>query len=81
MITNATYQGDYRILVQFDDGVKRLADFLPFISSSKFAFVRKYLNKDLFRQFYVNNWGLCWGDNDFDINPQDIHDGKFDAHA
>ena len=81
MITNATYQGNYNILVQFDDGTTRLTDFFPFLSSSKFAFVRKYLNKDLFRQFYFNSWGLCWGDNEFDINPIDIYNGKFDAQV
>ncbi len=79
MITDATYQGNYKILVRFDDGTKRLTDFFPFISTSRLPIVKKYLNKELFQQFYFNNWGLCWGDNEFDINPLDIYNGKFDA--
>ena len=79
MIQSAEYKGDYKILVTFDDGVKKLADFYPFISTCRFAYVKKYLNKELFKQFYFNDWGLCWGDNEFDINPENIRNGKYDV--
>ena len=79
MITKAQYKGNYKILVHFSDGTHHLADFSRFISQSHLPSVRKYLNLDLFQQFYFNEWGLCWGDNEFDINPMDIYNGVFDA--
>lgn len=79
MITEAQYKGDYKILVCFDDGTMHLADFRGFISQSALPCVRKYLDLDLFRQFSVNEWGLCWGENEFDINPLSIHNGDFDV--
>ena len=79
MITDASYQGGYKILVSFDDNTTRLADFYAFLSQSQSPHVRKYLDLDLFKRFYFNQWGLCWGDNEFDINPIDIQNGVFDA--
>ena len=79
MIKNASYMGGYRILVTFSDGTERLIDLHDFISRSGLPNVRKYLDTDLFRGFYVCEWGLCWGDNEFDINPVDIYNGVFDA--
>lgn len=81
MITDAKYMGGYSILVRFDDGVERLADFTDFMFTSSLPVVKKYRNVDLFKQFYINSWGLCWGDNEFDINPVDIYNGKFDANG
>lgn len=78
MIKKATYKGDYKILVLFSDGTEKLADFSRFIQESKLSCVRKYMDKNLFRKFRYDDWGLSWGDNEFDINPMNIYNGLYD---
>jgi hypothetical protein len=78
MIVKATYLKDYQLRVYFDDGFIREIDLYPFMSSSNHPLIKKFLNKKLFKKFVVDDWGLRWGDNEFDINPVNIYEGKFD---
>ena len=78
MIKNAKYIKDYKLRVIFDDGVSKKIDLYPFISESKQPQTRKFLDKKLFKKFYTDDWGLRWGDNEFDINPISIYKGQYD---
>ena len=80
-ITQAHYEGGYRIRFSFDDGTERLADFGPFLEASTHPLVRKFLDTDLFSQFRIEHWGLtvAWGDNEFDLSAEYIYEGDFDA--
>ena len=79
MIQNAKYIKEYQLEVYFTDRSKRKIDLFPFLSSSKHPIINKYLNVELFKQFRIEMGTLCWGDNEFDLNPQNIYNGKYDA--
>lgn len=79
MIKSVDYISDYLLHVIFKDGQERLIDLYPFLSTSTFPFVSKYLDLDLFRQVRVDYGTIAWGDNDMDINPLSIYYGEFEA--
>jgi|LSQX01.2.fsa_nt_gb hypothetical protein len=55
------------------------ADLEKFLKSSDNYYIKKYLDKKLFSQVYINEAGApAWGDNEFDINPYSILNGDFD---
>ena len=66
------------LLITFDDGQKRLADFYGFISKSLHPSIHKYIDKTLFQQFEFDNYEIHWG-TQFDIDPYDIYYGEFEA--
>ncbi|MDR2149146.1 MAG: DUF2442 domain-containing protein [Tannerella sp.] len=78
-ITEATYLHDYLIEVRFKDGTIRTIDLESFFKSSRLQLVRKFYPLELFRQFRVEDGVLCWGDNECDINPNNIYSGIYDA--
>jgi hypothetical protein len=80
MIIKADYIKGYQLRVYFDDGVVRDIDLESFMLSSKYPLISKFLNINLFKKFHVDEWGLCWGDNEFDINPMSIYNGEFDIN-
>lgn len=77
-IIKAEYVGDYKLLITFDDGQRRLADFHKFISKSLHPSIHKYIDKSLFQQFQVDDCELHWG-SQFDIDPYDIYYGEFES--
>ncbi len=77
-IVNAEYAGDYKVLITFSDGQKRLADFYDFMAQSEHPSINKYLDKDLFVTFGFNDFDIHWG-SQFDIDPYDIYHGVFEA--
>ena len=77
-IIDAIYAGDYKVLITFDDGQKRLADFYGFISKSLHPSIKKYLDKAMFQQFEIDDYEIHWG-TQFDIDPYDIYYGEFEA--
>lgn len=78
-IVKAEYSGDYKVLITFDDGQMRLADFYSFISKSPHPSIHKYIDKTLFQQFEINDYEIHWG-TQFDIDPYDIfYYGDFEA--
>jgi len=79
MVIKAKYLKDYEVVVYFSDGQARQIDLLPFLESTKLVLVKKYLDKNLFKTVRVEYGTLCWGDNEFDINPIDIYNGVFEA--
>lgn len=65
-ITQATYLGEYRIGLTFDDKTYHEIDFKDFLSKSKNPMTRKYLDKDLFTSFSIQFGDLVW--NDFELS-------------
>jgi len=78
MITNAKYISDYKIEITFFDNTIKNIDLKKFLFKSKNPFVKKYRNLELFKQFRIDDGDICWGDNEFDINPVSIYRGEFD---
>lgn len=79
MIKKAEYIKDYQIKVYFTDGKTRTIDLFNFLSTSNHPLISKFIDIDLFKQFRVEMGTLCWGDNEFDLNPMNIYKGKYDA--
>ena len=79
MIKSVEHIKDYLLHVTFKDGQERLIDLYPFLSTSTFPFVSKYLDLDLFKQVRVDYGTVAWGDNDMDINPLSIYYGEFES--
>lgn len=79
MIKKAEYIKDYQIKVYFEDGKMRTIDLFNFLSTSNHPLISRFLNIELFKQFRIEMGTLCWGDNEFDLNPMNIYTGKYDA--
>ena len=79
MIQKAEYIKDYQLKVYFADGKIRTIDLLDFLSTSNHPLINKFLDVSLFKQFRIEMGTLCWGDNEFDLNPMNIYIGKYDA--
>ena len=81
MIKEAKYLHNYLIEVTFDDSSIRVIDLESYFKNSTFPLVRKFAPLSRFKQFYIDPeiQTLCWGDNECDINPNNIYQGKYDA--
>ena len=79
MIQKAEYIKNYQIKVYFTDGKIRTIDLFNFLSTSNHPLINKFLDLELFKQFRIEMGTLCWGDNEFDLNPMNIYKGKYDA--
>ena len=77
MIENAKYLGDYKIEIVFFDKTIRKIDLQKFLFKSQNPQITKYQNQELFKQFRIENGDICWGDNEFDLNPLTIYKGEF----
>lgn len=74
-IVNAKPVGDYRLELSFSDGTARIVDFSSFLGRSSHPDIRKYLNKELFSRFTIENGDLMWGDYDLCFPIADLYDG------
>jgi hypothetical protein len=80
MIKKAEYIKDYQIKVYFADGIIKTIDLFNFLSTSNHPLINKFIDMELFKQFRIEMGTLCWGDNEFDLNPMNIYKGKYDAN-
>lgn len=71
-VLSAKYEGDYRLLIEFNDGLIVDADFHDFIFNSRQPMTNQFKDKSLFALVNVNYGILDWfGEMDFD--PADIY--------
>jgi len=78
-VVQADYLYDYLIELTFYDGTVRVVDLEDFFTTTKFGLVRKFAPLEMFKQYRVEEGTLCWGDNECDINPFNLYEGKYDA--
>ena len=78
MIKEAYYLQAYQLKVVFLDNTVKTINLQAFLTASTHPLIRKYLDLDLFKGFRIEYGTLCWGDNDFDLNPQNIYNGLYD---
>ena len=75
-INNANYKGDYVINLQFSDGIERDIDFSNFLQNAKNPMTKKYLDKELFRNFTIDYGDLIWNDYEMCFPIWDLHEGR-----
>jgi hypothetical protein len=75
-IINAELKGEYKILVEFNDGIKGMIDFKKILEEDPREIIRELLNMDMFETVKVNLNTLCW-DNDVDFAPDYLY-GKIE---
>lgn len=70
-VTEIQILDDYHIWIKFQDGVKKVVDFRPFIGK---GFTAELLNHDKFREVFIEEGGgLAWP-NGYDFCPNYLHD-------
>jgi len=75
-ITCAEYIRDYRIKFLFSDGIERIIDFTEFLENAKNPMTRKYLNKQLFKNYSIEYGDIIWNDYEMCFPIWDLHEGK-----
>jgi hypothetical protein len=72
-VIDAELKDDYKIYVEFNDGIKGIIDFKKKLEEDHRVIIRELLNEDLFKTMKVNLHTLCW-DNEVDFAPEYLHD-------
>ena len=70
-LVEVDYQGDYKLLLIFTDGLKKVIDFYPYINSLKLY--KKYLNLDLFKKASIVCGSLVWPGNTLDFHYSTLY--------
>lgn len=63
-IINAEYLKEYCIKLTFSDKKIQIVDFKPFLTRASHPEIKKYLDKNLFKQFIIVDGNLDWNDYD-----------------
>jgi hypothetical protein len=75
-ITQAEYISDYKIKFSFSDGIEKAIDFSQFLSNARNPMTRKYLDKQLFKNFSIEYGDIIWNDYEMCFPIWDLHEGK-----
>lgn len=75
-IEEAKYLNDYKIYLKFNDGKERILDFKNFILSSRHPEIKKYQDKNLFKNFNLQYGEIEWNDYDLAFPIYDLYMGK-----
>jgi hypothetical protein len=75
-IVKAQYLEEYKIKVQFSDGIERTVDFSEFLNAAKNPMTRKYLDKTLFKAFTISHGDIVWNDYEMCFPIWDLHEGQ-----
>jgi len=75
-IEEAKYIDGYRIYLKFNDGKENTLDFKNFILSSRHPEIRKYENKNLFKNFNLEYGEIEWNDYDLAFPIYDLYEGS-----
>jgi uncharacterized protein YkvS len=71
-IIDAKISNEYKIIVEFSDGIKGVIDFKKILEEDHREIIKELLNMDLFKTVKVNLNTLCW-DNGVDFAPDYLY--------
>ncbi|MGA2298654.1 MAG: DUF2442 domain-containing protein [FCB group bacterium] len=74
-IIEAKYLNDYRILLIFSDNSEKIIDFAELLRKSTYPNEKKYLDKNIFKQFKVDYGDLIWNDFDMCFQAKNLYKG------
>ena len=75
-INKAEYISDYKIKLSFTDGIVKVIDFYNILKNARNPITRKYLDKNLFKNFSLEYGDLIWNDYEMCFPIWDLHEGK-----
>jgi hypothetical protein len=75
-ITSAEYIRDYQIKFSFSDGVERIIDFIEFLKNAKNPMTKKFLDKQLFKNYSIEYGDIIWNDYEMCFPIWDLHEGN-----
>jgi hypothetical protein len=75
-IVKASYDGDYRIDMEFSDGHRSEMDFKSFLSSNPNSETRQFLDTNRFKDFRIEWGNLVWGDYDMCFPLEDLYSAE-----
>jgi hypothetical protein len=71
-ILTATYRGDYRIELEFDDGQRGVVDFSTYLGRG--GVFERFKDVEFFRSFSVNEeLGILTWDGEIDVAPETLY--------
>ena len=72
-VVNAELKEDYKIFVEFNDGVKGIIDFKEKLNNDHRQIVKDLLDPNKFKTVKVDMDTLCW-DNGLDFAPEYLYE-------
>jgi hypothetical protein len=75
-LDRATLVGELKLRLEFADGKITTVDFGPFLRASRHPDLRRYLKKENFSRFVVEDGQLYWNDFDLIFPLIELYDGK-----
>ena len=75
-IEQADYVDGYKIHLRFSNGFERMFDFEPFLTQSPNRLIRRYLDMQEFRGFYLEHGDLVWDDYNLCFPIADLYRGQ-----
>lgn len=80
-IDKAKYEGDFKILLKFNDGTEVLLDFGSWIRNNPHPQYNRYLDERAFKKYYIDDMGnIAWGKNrDLYFPIENLHNGDIVA--
>ena len=71
-VQEAKYDGDYRIWLKFSSGEEGIVDLADIVA--KYPVARPLLDKEVFKQFFLDEWPtLAWSCG-FDLSPEWLYE-------
>lgn len=75
-IKKVKHVGDYKLKLSFNDGNEQVVDFNFFLSSSLNPMIRKYLRREEFMKFELDEGDLEWNDYDLCFPIADLYENN-----
>ena len=72
-IVHAELKENYKIFVEFDNGLKGTIDFQKILEEDHREIIRELLDKELYKTVKINLNTLCW-DNEVDFAPEFLYE-------
>ena len=76
LIEKIKYVGNYKLELLFNDKIKQVVDFYPFLSNSLNPLIRKYLDPEEFTKFEISGGDLEWNDYDLCFPIADLYENR-----
>jgi hypothetical protein len=76
-IKNAEYIDNYQIKLYFNDDKITTIDFSDFLNNAKNQMTRKFLDKELFKNFTIINGDIIWNDYELCFPIWDLYNNNF----